>query len=579
VQRSDGISTSRGKKWEWRHSLWLLWTFTLGFFSWLAFAYIGTRARRPKWLLWAVFYSAPLIFFVVIAANVSQKWVDATLSVNALLSIVSIVHAFLVRKEYLLRLDLIKRETGNVSVTSKGKGWEWLHSLWILWTLTLGLFGWLAFFYIAFRARRARWLVWGMLYLAAFLTFAAAPANGSTGGQIVFGIMVVAGIISVVHAFAVRDDYLIRLERRMDEGVEVEPHEPLPTPEKTESMSDTPKEFPSQAPRATPSQEAAEPTMSAMPSSIRKEPDRVPSEGTSPLGPKPSKPADRGISVEPSSALAGVADTYPLPIAYSWSLLKGLWDPRDRYIEQLRHVENMLAFLGSVSLAILSEEDFARTQLDLRLPWQGGISFGAWKLIVQRCAKVFQTYKNHPLASDISRLRIGSEKKGFGADIAALINARNNFHHGRGPVMQEDVVAASNDAQEKMERCMEALAFFTQYPVRLVQDFDVDRRNGDFILKCLRLEGDGPGFLQEKVSFAKALPRGDLVLDLGDENWTQLYPFIVASNCHHCRYRETYFIDRWNDRKGTAEMKSFERGHTEEMKDIASTLAALAETQ
>jgi hypothetical protein len=139
VQRSAGISTSRGKKWEWRHSLWLLWTFTLGFFGWLAFAYIGIRGRHSRWILWAVFYATPLIFFATFAVNVSQVWVNATLSFNALLSVVSIVHAFLVRKEYLLRLDLIKRESSYVSITSKGRGWEWLHSLWMLWTFTLGL--------------------------------------------------------------------------------------------------------------------------------------------------------------------------------------------------------------------------------------------------------------------------------------------------------------------------------------------------------------------------------------------------------------------------------------------------------
>ena len=62
------------------------------------------------------------------------------------------------------------------------------------------------------------------------------------------------------------------------------------------------------------------------------------------------------------------------------------------------------------------------------------------------------------------------------------------------------------------------LASFTKYPIRLVQDFDVDRRNDDFVLNCLRLEGDGPGFPQEEISFPKVLPRGDLVLDLGEGN-------------------------------------------------------------
>lgn len=143
--------------------------------------------------------------------------------------------------------------------------------------------------------------------------------------------------------------------------------------------------------------------------------------------------------------------------------------------------------------------------------------------------------------------------------------------------MEEDVVAASNEAQERLQRCMDALSFFTRYPIRLVQDFDVDRRNDDFVLKCLRLERDGPGFPQEKLHVPRALPRGDLVMDLGNGSWVQLYPFVVASNCPHCKYRETYFVDRWNDRKGTVVLKSFERGHTEEKQDISDTLVGIAE--
>ena len=72
-------------------------------------------------MLWAVFYAAPVIIFVVLAGIVSERWTNAILSFNALLGVVSIVHAFRLRKEYLLRLDLIKRETGNVSVTSQGR--------------------------------------------------------------------------------------------------------------------------------------------------------------------------------------------------------------------------------------------------------------------------------------------------------------------------------------------------------------------------------------------------------------------------------------------------------------------------
>ncbi len=615
------ISTSRGRKWEWRHSLWILWTFALGFFSWLSFAYIGIRARHSRWTLWALFYAAPLILFVLVIP--SQWWVDVSLNATLLLCPVSIVHAFLVRKEYLLRLDLIRRETSSVSITSRGRGWEWLHSLWMLWTLTLGLFSWVAFFYVAFRVRRVRWLLWGLAYFAAFAVFVV-TANTQVN-QVTVGIVIVAGIASVVHAFAIREDYLVRLERRLNEASEADagtlhhpgeegdrqsfgpsPVEELnlgmpngsssPTAEdathkdgiaetSAETLPGGPPESPKQqppeprteAPPGAPAQSVGETAPGARP----KAPDEAPA--GAPKGPRPRLRAGgdggRTARPDPSSTPGGIADAYPLPLAYSWSLLRGLWDPRDRYMEQLRHAENMLAFLGSVSLAMLEKEDYERAQIDVKLPWQGGISFGGWKVLAQRSAKVFRTYQDHPLAAAIHKLKIGTETKGFGGDVAALISARNDFHHGRGPLMEEDFVDASYEAQERLERCMDALSFFARYPIRLIQDFDVDRRNGDFLLKCLRLEGDGPGFMQEKVSRPRALPRGELVMDLGDGRWAELYPFVVVSNCPHCRYRETYFIDRWDDRKGTVLMKSFERGHAEEKREISGVLAALAEGQ
>ena len=98
MQPSEGISTFRGKRWEWLHSLWVGWTFALGFFSWLAFAYIGLRARHPRWLLWAVLYATPLILFAVVTANISQSWANITLYATFVLGVVSIIHAFLIRK-------------------------------------------------------------------------------------------------------------------------------------------------------------------------------------------------------------------------------------------------------------------------------------------------------------------------------------------------------------------------------------------------------------------------------------------------------------------------------------------------
>jgi hypothetical protein len=72
---------------------------------------------------------------------------------------------------------------------------------------------------------------------------------------------------------------------------------------------------------------------------------------------------------------------------------------------------------------------------------------------------------------------------------------------------------------------MEAVAFLAQYPIRLIQDFDIDRRNNEFVLKCLRLTGDDPGFFQERWVSPEVLPRRNILLDLGNQNWVPFYPF------------------------------------------------------
>ena len=120
---------------------------------------------------------------------------------------------------------------------------------------------------------------------------------------------------------------------------------------------------------------------------------------------------------------------------------------------------------------------------------------------------------------------------------------------------------------------MKPLAFFANYPIRQVEDVKVSRSGDKFLLKCLRYLGDHPSFPQEDVVFDRALPEGDLYLDLGNQSWVSLYPFIVTMNCAYCKAKETYFIDMWDQRRGTARMKSFERGHTMSNPEISDALA------
>lgn len=534
--------------------------------------------------MWALFYASPVILFFV-SPQQSGPWVDLIGGAVVVFGIVSVIHAFFVRKEYLLRLDMLQREMGAVSVTSSGKRWELLHSLWIAWTFTFGLLGWIAFIYVGVRAKRPKWVSWGVLYAVplVLLIIVTEVAPGSSTESVITGVTVVSGFFSIVHALLIRNDYLMSLENLKGQGVWVEQAREV---DRDSSSRHTLEKEDSSRPASAPigkelkQSSPPEPPESAEPEGTAEPEPEVPHESVPEHPPFVGTPDLAPVEVRSEGSNAShelwISESYPLPLAYSWSLIAGLWDPNDRYRAQLRHAENMLAYLGCVSLALLEEADYETAKIDLTKAASGGISFGTWKLIVQMSAKALH-HKDHSLASAICGLKIGSEQKGFGADVVALISARNDFHHGRGPVTEEEIAGASDDTQDRLQRCMKTLSFLREHPIRLVQDFDPERRTGKFWLKCLRLEGDGPGFPQERVRSPEVVPRGDLLLDLGNQNWRPLYPFVLASNCSRCQHRETYFLDQWKKDKDKTLLKSFERGHIEERSDIAEALGALVE--
>ena len=265
-----------------------------------------------------------------------------------------------------------------------------------------------------------------------------------------------------------------------------------------------------------------------------------------------------------------IANFYPFPIAYGYRLLASKVNPTDLYREQLRVAENILAFLASVSLSILMHFENKDLGIDLSDYWRGGISPGDWKDIIQRCAKIFG-HRVHPLVRSLQGLEIGVYQKGFGADVKRLIQAKNDFKHDRGPTTEEDILSAVNELQTTLDRVMQQLSFFTDFPIRMVQDI-VPSRSGELTLKCLVYIGDHPGLYQEESPHPQPLPKGDLYLDMGSQKWIPLYPFTAAMNCPNCQVRETYFIDKIDYKKNSVQFKSYERGHTITRLENLSTL-------
>ncbi len=475
-----------------------------------------------------------------------------------------------------------------MSITAKGTRWEILHSLWIGWTFTLGFFNWIAFFYIGVRARQRKWVFWGVVYLTPFVLVMLNPNLDNWLGDLAIFLTLLLGVIGIIHAFRIRKEYLLRLEAlpRITSDREATLRRTVGAKQDVrvtvgERSNDLP-ESPNQAPEhrnAKGQDESSRGSLESSPPNKRvSQATDVDKGGSDRVTPPPSGVFRTSLQPQSGDELEyQITSSYPFPIAFGFRSLMSVVDYRDLYREQLRIAENILAFLASVSLTLLQEQDRHSAGIDLKEYWRSGISPGDWKDIVGRCSNVFSTYEGNPLATEISMLNIHSEKrkkeKQFGKDVTKLIQAKNDYKHDRGPTVLEDMVEASQEVQEILKRCMGKLSFLGNYTIRQVEDFNVNRSGDEFSLKCLRYMGDHPSFPQEEVVFHRGLRKGDLFLELDGRNWVTLYPFIVPMMCSHCKARETYFIDLWDPRRGTARMKSFERGHTMSNTAVAEALA------
>jgi hypothetical protein len=267
-----------------------------------------------------------------------------------------------------------------------------------------------------------------------------------------------------------------------------------------------------------------------------------------------------------------IAALYPLPIAFRYRLLASASDPDDLYREQFRFAENLLAFLGSLSLAVLQPQDrpMAAAKLD------HGMTVGKWRDVVEEAARALRSYADNPLALAIGRLNIATKHKGFGADVEKIINARNEWAHpGEGPELTDDIAEASSVQRDRIAHCLEALSFLPDFPIRRIRLVD-HGRSGDWRFKCSVYRGDNAGLPQEDILFRSELPEGelmgDLFVDLGKERWVSLFPVITVQKCTRCRSLETFYVDSWDRRRGSAGLKSFERGHAASDPEVTARL-------
>lgn len=101
--------TNRGKKWELRNSLWILWSFTL-ILGCVGFFWIGGRAGKRKWII------SGLVYLVVnFGLLYTTQWLKTNNNIlyNIAVALIcigwfaAIVQSFMSRKEYLIRREAV----------------------------------------------------------------------------------------------------------------------------------------------------------------------------------------------------------------------------------------------------------------------------------------------------------------------------------------------------------------------------------------------------------------------------------------------------------------------------------------
>lgn len=263
---------------------------------------------------------------------------------------------------------------------------------------------------------------------------------------------------------------------------------------------------------------------------------------------------------------------YPLPIAYNYRAISAEKNPQQLYDAQLRFVEFMLIFLGNIGLVVAGENqhlaspDFsAITKTGLENMWSKGFSMGDWQSIAQNCGNLLHGYRQSAIEDQFSSLWYTTKNKKattFTKSTLEFVQKRNEFAHHRGPRTEAEFELGNNDLSEKISDCLERISFFTQYRIRLVEDYDQDWQTKQFRIDTCLFIGDHPlGLRRERSSYPHPLTKGILYLEVTEKNWLPLYPFISIHSCPECNNTETYFLDKRVRSSQKTRMISFERSH------------------
>jgi hypothetical protein len=101
----------KSKEWRLLQSWWIVLSF-IPLLPWLPFLYIAARTKKNSWAVWSLVYAIPNFIFFFTDYPYESSAYDMVLAASMMSTVVAIIHSFVIRKDYLNRLEF-KSEYGT----------------------------------------------------------------------------------------------------------------------------------------------------------------------------------------------------------------------------------------------------------------------------------------------------------------------------------------------------------------------------------------------------------------------------------------------------------------------------------
>ena len=119
------VDKKNNKKWEVRNSLWIILAFIPIITSWIAFLYIGIKTKRYRWIFWGIVYFFIMVLFLGVMISdpkspvASMPILSSVILIGFISYIVGVVYASNIRKEYLIRLEVIENSNSEENLRKR----------------------------------------------------------------------------------------------------------------------------------------------------------------------------------------------------------------------------------------------------------------------------------------------------------------------------------------------------------------------------------------------------------------------------------------------------------------------------